>query len=961
MKKLFDNSSASYLTMICALGLLSGNAAAQTAIDEEEVIVRGFAGSLEKALDRKRESDSLVEVVASDDLGVLPDVSITDSLTRLPGVASSRDRGNASSISIRGMGARLNIATMNNREIVSAEPSRDVRYEQFPAELIDSVEVYKSPSANKVEGGISGLVNMNIVSPLQKNKRMVSLNGYWMNNALGDELPETDGNGYKASFSYVDQYADNFGVAFGLAYQDQPSLQREVTSWAYNSHPSTTGDLGSPAEGLMYDSGTWDDNGVETPWYSGVGDGTPEDVTWGAKAASKQGSTERLGAVAVLEWEPTEALSLKYDLFYSQFDITEREDQMYYADFGNWQNGNLEDYINSDTDAVITEDSNGVQSVVSAGFYDPTDGTHNTLHNANWFQTNEMMSTGLNAVYAGSVWQVSADVGYSEASIDSVWIDIASNRNESWGDADGDGIWTITESADIGWDIRSGQMAIWQNNVSDANSVSNPANYTLDATSYSDVWSQDDSGTWYNATAAGEIPAEFGGSTMTGDSDRILTDAMTSMNLDFERELDWGTIAGVSFGGRYTSREKENDVVTWVKNASTEVSLADVGAYSYSLGDNIVAPALIGLEDWDGVAQDVFGGFANRSSVVPSDDDKAASWLLTEDNAALYGMFSLSGEMGSVPFSGNVGARYVSTSTTSSAYEQQLDGSLAAVSIDHEYSELLPSLNMVFEVSDSAQVRLGLARTLSRPPLVEMRAGTTIQRQDLPYTMTRGNPTLDPFLANQFDLGYELYWGDNAAATIGYFYKDMSTHVGNGTDIVLDESVQGAGGTLERTTPLNGDGGTLQGIELMYQQPFDMLPEPFNGLGMFANYSYVDTDITEFTPDSNPYTLGGLSKDVASVTFWYDYNNFDARVSWNYRSEFTSINSWNPSDISLNDAEATIDASIGYAVNDNLRFTLQAQNMTDEAANNYRDNDTARPGSYIEWGRRILLGVSYSL
>ncbi|MDC2890769.1 TonB-dependent receptor plug domain-containing protein [Psychrosphaera algicola] len=182
---------------ISAHTVFAAEKAESTGNDIEVIEIKGFSGSLGKALREKRYSETVVEIISADDLGVLPDVSITDSLVRLPGIAASRDRGNASRISIRGMGPRLNIATMNNREIVSSEPSRDVRFEQFPAELIDSVEVYKSPMANLAEGGISGLVNMNFVSPLSKGKRTVAISGNVMKNSLGDDLPGKMAQGLK--------------------------------------------------------------------------------------------------------------------------------------------------------------------------------------------------------------------------------------------------------------------------------------------------------------------------------------------------------------------------------------------------------------------------------------------------------------------------------------------------------------------------------------------------------------------------------------------------------------------------------------------------------------------------------------------------------------------------------------------------------------------------------------------
>ena len=140
-----------------------------------------------------------------------------------------------------------------------------------------------------------------------------------------------------------------------------------------------------------------------------------------------------------------------------------------------------------------------------------------------------------------------------------------------------------------------------------------------------------------------------------------------------------------------------------------------------------------------------------------------------------------------------------------------------------------------------------------------------------------------------------------------------------------------------------------------------MLPAPFDGLGVYANYSYTDTDVKEFIPQNNPYTMAGLSQDVANLTLWYYKEGFEARVSYDYRSEYTSINSWNPSKIALQDAQGTVDASVSYEINDHFKVTLQGQNLTDEASTSYWDNDHSRPADYVEWGRRFLIGFQYSM
>jgi iron complex outermembrane receptor protein len=881
----------------------------------EVIEVKGFGASLGKALRQKRFSDSVVEIISSDDLGVLPDVSITDSLVRLPGVAASRDRGNASRISIRGMGPRLNVATMNNREIVSAEPSRDVRFEQFPAELIDSVQVYKSPIASRAEGGISGLVNMNFVSPLSKDERKFSVSGDVMHNSLGDDLPGTDGNGHKLSFGYIDQFSDTFGIALGLTYQDQPSLGRGVESWDYNN-----GD----------NRGDTNENGK------------PEHAPWGVMAKTKRGTNERIGGLAIVEWKPSERLSLKGDLFYSQFDIEERDDQMGAGGLGNWADDGsgprgyaASSYDNSAIDPTFITKADGSEQMVAGSQFNS--GLLN--NNATWFQTNEMLSTGLNSIYVGDIWTVTADVGYSQASIESVWVNIKPTY--------------IGGDYDLGFDVTSGVPEV----IVHSGDISSPENYALGAVS--EVWNETSPGVWKPTT-------EFAPSTMEGAGDKVLTDEMHNINLDFERDIEWGLFETLSFGGRYTDRTKENDQVNdWSRSAIQDHGLTDYGM-SYDIGGGYNVPEIYTFKDWDQVANVAFGGITKHNDNSNTKNDMA-SWVITEANTAAYIMLNMEGEIGDIGFTGNVGLRYAKTKVTSSGHQQgtqwtqDADGnwqppSPTAVSINHDYDEFLPSLNMIFNITDDSQIRLGLARTMARPPLLEMRTGFSIDATALPPTANGGNPTLDPYVANQIDLGYEYFWGDESAATINFFYKDLESHIGLASDKVNFEGTDYA-----FTGTVNGDGGTIQGFEILYQQSFDMLPAPFDGLGVFANYSYTDSDVMEFKPQGNPYTLGGLSQDVGSLTLWYDKNDFNARVSYNYRSEYTGINSWEPSRVNLNAAESTVDASIGYQVTENLKLTLQGQNLTNEPSVSYWDNDPQKPASNVEWGRRILVGFQYNL
>ncbi|AWB69167.1 TonB-dependent receptor (plasmid) [Saccharobesus litoralis] len=911
-----NNIKYSTIALAISQALILNAAIAEEQTTQEDSIetieVRGFGASLGKALREKRFSNSVVEVISSDDIGVLPDVSITDSLVRLPGIAASRDRGNASRISIRGMGPRLNVATMNNREIVSAEPSRDVRYEQFPAELINSVEVYKSPVASKVEGGISGLVNMNFVKPLDVDQRKINLGASLIYNELEKDLPDTDGQGSRANFSIVDKLSDSFGYAFGLTYQDQPSLGRGVESWDY-----------------VADANRGDING----------NGKLESNPWGAVALSKRGNNERTGGLLILDFKPSDSLRIQTDLFYSQFDIKERDDQFGAGGFGNYNDEDKWRFEGATTEPVFIDKADGSEQLVTAS--KANHGVHAAI--PTWFQTNEMLSGGVNLEYTGDVWTTKLDMGYSEASIESVWVNITP-------------VWTQSDY-ELGINTHNTDAA---QVVLVSGDVVNPDNWALHDVQLTDEWREDENGNWYQVE--GDVYAQ-----MSGNEDRILTDEMFNINLDFSRDLDWGVLTKLLVGGRYTDRTKENDEVnTWFRQASG--NFADIGM-SYDIGGDYVTPGIYTFKDWDQVANQAFGGSSNPDA-SRSDKNILASWQLDETNTALYVQLDMAGELGDIPYTGNIGVRYAQTEVVSTGHQQEggfwtqdengewyeVPLVTAPAQIEHDYSEILPSLNMLFNLTEDSQVRLGIARTLSRPPLLEMRTGFSLDPTTTPPSAGGGNPRLNPYIADQVDLGYEYYWGEKSAATINLFYKDLKTHIGltDGEVVVGDETYAYSGS-------LNGQGGEIKGLELMFQHSFETLPAPFDGLGVFSNYSYIDSGVYEFKPTNNPYTLGGMSKHNANFTLWYSKHGIDARVSANYRSEYTGINSWKPQRVNLNAAETTLDATLGYNVTENLKVTLQGQNLTNAASVSYWDNDKERPALNVEWGRRFLIGFNYSM
>lgn len=208
--------SVSALAMAVALG---GVAKAQDAeaVDAEsdeiktesgEIIVTGLRYGLAKALDTKRDEISIVEAVSAEDIGKLPDVSIAEAISRLPGLTTQRINGRAQVISIRGMAPDFSTTLLNGRAQASSGDNRGVEFDQYPSELLSSVVIYKTPDASIAGMGLSGTADMRTVRPLAYGKRALAMNLRGELNSGGRLNSDVRHYGYRASASYIDQNQD---------------------------------------------------------------------------------------------------------------------------------------------------------------------------------------------------------------------------------------------------------------------------------------------------------------------------------------------------------------------------------------------------------------------------------------------------------------------------------------------------------------------------------------------------------------------------------------------------------------------------------------------------------------------------------------------------------------------------------------------------------------------------------
>jgi phosphoribosylformimino-5-aminoimidazole carboxamide ribotide isomerase len=302
---------------------------------------------------------------------------------------------------------------------------------------------------------------------------------------------------------------------------------------------------------------------------------------------------------------------------------------------------------------------------------------------------------------------------------------------------------------------------------------------------------------------------------------------------------------------------------------------------------------------------------------------------------------------------------------------------LAFVNYGPEYSDTLPSLNLIFELSEKDIVRFAAAEVMGRPPVGQMsggagswNGGTDPQTGLIEYNVwTNGTPFLDPFRAKQVDLSYEHYFEDGGAVTVAAFWKDIESLVEGPTQFTdvnaADLGINVPAGQFLNIyqTYLNNDlGGYVRGLELAATKTFDTLPGVFSGLGLTASYSYTqsETQVGGGTFYNDNLPLPGLSENVWSTTAFWDVGNFSSHVNVRYRDDFIQNLALSGANTAPARAQEylTVDAQVSYAFDNGLSVVLSGNNLTDEEnIVEYGVNDAF--GSYNQFGRQFYFGINY--
>lgn len=934
--------------MLMAMGAAQAQTGPSTqpaAEASQTVTVTGIRKGIEDAISVKKQSNSIVEAISAEDIGKLPDLSVAESVSRLPGVTIqlSPVTGRAQQVSVRGMSPDFNGGLLNGREQASTGIGRGVEFDQYPAELLGGIVIYKTPDASLVGQGLSSTIDLQMVRPLNFGKRAVAVNYRKESSTKAQDLPGFGtGSGDRASLSYIDQFADRtIGVALGLTKQKSKGGGRpNFNTWGgwtplYDTATDTTSACNKP-DGAP-DSWTPPSTCVKTPG------GFTTDI--------ETTDFDRTGAMVVLQYKPNKDFESTLDIFYSKGNFSVKKRGL------EGPLGGLSAGANDTGGTLINETVVG--GVATAGTFTNWKGV---IRNHNEDYTDELKSLGWATRFKAGTWEMKTDLSYSDVTKNSV-------RYETTAGLPGN----TTNNADT--ILYSGFDG---SNLADVKYTSGLNYADPNIIKLTDVQG------W--AGANGVQDGYY--------ANPVTSDKIKALRLSGKHELSWGPLVSVDLGANYTDRTKDRVAI--------EGALVIIGGLNPdgTVKDRLISAPVpnptTGVGGLTGIPTLNWNPAGSLGSVYQLNrwtvlDIASKSWGVKEKVTTGYVKGDIDGKIGGLDVRGNVGLQLQRTQQASSGFRVDqascVDATKSCVytpmSAGRTFTDVLPNLNLSTDLGGENVVRVGVGRVLARPNMEDMKTSIelTLKKDISPQRLNGvgGNPELEPFRADAFDISYEKYFGNKGYFSIAGFRKNLKTYilnVGRPFDFapyVTPATVLPPGGSTVGvfTQPINGSGGAVSGVELALNVPLALVSKVMDGFGVMVNYSNTSSSISLpasgfSTQNVNTTTipLPGLSKQVTNLRAYYEKYGFQIAVAARKRSDFLgSINDYQDrNQLVYLRGLTNIDFQASYAFDRGLLKGLsvlaQGSNLTNPWFE-YYDAATGLTTDRKKFGKSYLVGLNY--
>ncbi|MYN27440.1 TonB-dependent receptor [Duganella levis] len=949
---------------------------AEPAVTGPVVVVSGQRAALQSAQKLKQDSDEVVDSIVAEDIGKLPDRSVTEVLQRIAGVTIDRNMaGDPNRQSVEGSGVSVRGLTyvrseINGRDAFSAGGGRSLGFSDVAPELMAGVDVYKNPSAEQVEGAVAGLVNLRTAMPFDFKgfKGTAGVSESYSTLRKGKPSPTATvllSNRWNTDIGEI-------GALIDFAHAKSPSRSDGVGVDPYFPHVNST----DPA---LYDR-------TKTQW-----------IPLGVGYRSQEFDRTRRGDYAAFQWRPNKDLTAGLTYFKTRY----KED--------------LDEHV------VASSEDKWYQQVASSNSVFDKNGA---------FQS----GTISNPTYGGSPFNSSQRINTRESTTRDISLNVQWRVSPAltWTN-DFQHVRSTTEGFDA--DVSTGFILpnqtmdmtgkVPQIGLGSAAYMADPKNYywaytqeALDrATATQKAWKSDVKYS-FDDPVLRDIRFGVRMANREGDNNKaqkfynwqaITFPWMEGWQINGVARLSDPRFAGGAslqtidnfFGGKY------NLPPMLFADSATVRGFPDQWSKIHAYHDVLCAEKGSTCDPWK----------------PATFNDPAATNTQTEKTRAAYTQLRFGWDDLKFPIDGNLGIRYVRTQGAGSGYVAYTPPSTPSVgtgvnvtgldklinipafaqsqSFTNSYGNWLPSLNLRMKASDQLQFRFAAAKAMSRPDFNQLQVQTTLSASHL-QTVTRdaagnttgvafngtsltgtsdGNPMLKPITSTNVDLTAEWYFAKAGSLTFSAFNKDLKDIIVTKNYAYTANDVTGKPQTFVVTGPVNGAKGFARGFEIAHQQYYDFVPDWLRGIGTQASWTYVQSERTLKDPvyeawcsgndassnfnlsingcDTDARAFGktplpGLSRHTVNLALMYEQHGLSLRVAYNWRSRYLlGVNQWgsrgnnglntNPTASSFlipttnNDqafglplyqaAYGQVDASIFYDFTDKFRVGLEGTNL----------------------------------
>ena len=916
----------------------------EQATEEEsaEVInVRGQRQSLTAAQELKRNADTFLDAISASDLGALPDASVVEALQRVPGITIERFAApddpdhfstEGSDATLRGLPQTR--TGINGRDSVAADSSNGLGFDDISPQLLGSVEIYKNQTADMIEGGIAGTINLNTRKPFDSSSRILNF-----------ELQGSEGNLSKEpTYGFSGLYSDVFDVSSGevgvLVSYSSVDLTFRADGAELGQH-----NLVADAAGAGQDR--W------TPINAGVRSTTTD--------------REREAASFTLQYQNSDETFLstfEYILSDSATNWSEHaffSDDQAYTSLGDDVTFGNESFTGGTLQGI--QDGLGPQTRKSSSEEKLEEFTFNVAYKPTDRLTLEF------------------DVQYVDATTDVVDLSVFGGIIPRLGGIDIE-VDAMGDTPVVGFRAPSGS------GLSDAEFFSDPKNYFYRAAMDHVEESEGDQSA-FQFDVDYELEHDMLDSVEVGAryAERDQTTRWSTynwQNLSAEWAGGW-----VDFNGDRIQPSWNGDTAFQPTGETLDTpgfeSFAYPGFHNGNAGSpiNSLFASFNSVQSYDTFLQSYsafnFPSLGTRGDVVDGSIYRPAELnRVVEENTAFYAKLNFGGDS---RVSGNVGLRYVNVDTSvdgGETFPVQLSDNLVLTademaffndasivrSTSNSYSAVLPSLNVKYLLGDDLLLRFAASKSVAFADTGNLRYNynyttDTIEIDpDVDMSPVRidqierrsGNPFLDPMESIDLDLSVEWYFDEGDSLTVGVFHKDIEGFFSNDT---FSQQVTNNGVTLpvQVSTTINVGSGTLKGLEIGYQQFFDELPGLFSNLGLQFNATFLresgtpnqntrpvqsggEDDVARAELPFEGLPLQGLSETTYNIVGLYEDDVISARLAYNYRSDYLlTVRQTNLGIPIFNQARGQLDGSAFYSITDNIEVGIQGQNLTKSESN----------------------------